>query len=68
MIDLARYTELVVRQEVEHLEVFVGFETANRYSIHAPEGGSAMYAAEESGGPDPAIHGHAPSPHHSRGG
>ena len=49
MIDLARYTELVVRQEVEHLEVFVGFETANRYSIHTPEGGSAMYAAEESG-------------------
>ena len=49
MIDLARYTELVVRQEVEHLEVFVGFETANRYSIHTPEGVSAMYAAEESG-------------------
>jgi uncharacterized protein YxjI len=49
MIDLARYTELVVRQEVEHLEVFVGFETANRYSIHTPEGGRAMYAAEESG-------------------
>ena len=49
MIDLARYPELVVRQEVEHLEVFVGFETANRYSIHTPEGVSAMYAAEESG-------------------
>ena len=49
MIDLARYTELVVRQEVEPLEVFVGFETANRYSIHTPEGGSTMYAFEESG-------------------
>ena len=49
MIDLARYTELVVRQEVEHLEVFVGFETANRYSINTPDGARVMYAYEESG-------------------
>ena len=34
MVDLTQYQELVVRQEVEHLEAFTGFETSNRYSIY----------------------------------
>ena len=57
MIDLARYTELVVRQEVEHLEVFVGFETANRYSINTPDGAPRDVRLRGVGGDKPAIHG-----------
>ena len=49
MIDLTQYQELVVRQEVEHLEVFTGFETANRYSVSTPDGDQLLYAYEESG-------------------
>ena len=49
MVDLTEYPELVVRQEVEHLEVFTGFETQNRYSVATPEGETLLYAYEESG-------------------
>ena len=49
MVDLTQYPELIVRQEVEHLEAFTGFETENRYSINTPEGEQVMYAYEESG-------------------
>ncbi len=49
MIDLTKYEELVVRQRVEHLEVFTGFETANRYTVSTPEGEQLLYAYEESG-------------------
>ena len=49
MIDLTQYEELVVRQRVEHLEVFTGFETANRYTVSTPEGEQLLYAYEESG-------------------
>ena len=49
MIDLTQYSELTVRQEVEHLEVFSGFETSNRYRITTPEGEPLLYAFEESG-------------------
>ena len=38
-----------MRQEVEHLEVFTGFETSNRYSVRTPEGETLLYAYEESG-------------------
>jgi uncharacterized protein YxjI len=49
MVDLTQYAELVVRQEVEHLEAFTGIETANRYSINTTEGERVLYAYEESG-------------------
>lgn len=49
MVDLTQYQELVVRQEVEHMEVFTGFETANRYSVMTPDGDPLLYAYEESG-------------------
>ena len=48
MIDLTQYSELTVRQEVEHLEVFSGFETSNRYRITTPDGEPLLYAFEES--------------------
>ena len=49
MIDLTQFSELIVKQEIEHLEVFLGFETANRYSIRTPDGQELLYAYEESG-------------------
>ena len=49
MIDLANYKELVVRQTKEMLEIFTGFETANRYRVLTPEGEEAMFCYEESG-------------------
>ena len=48
MVDLTRYQELTVCQEVEHLEVFTGFETENRYKVMTPEGDTLLYAFEES--------------------
>ena len=50
MIDLTQHQELIVRQQVEHLEAFTGFETENRYEILTPDGQSLLYAYEESGG------------------
>ena len=49
MIDLTQYQEMFVRQKVELLEVFTGFETANRYIVSTPEGEQLLYAYEESG-------------------
>ena len=49
MIDLSEHQELVVRQEVEHLEAFTHLETKNRYSILTPDGDRLLYAYEESG-------------------
>ena len=49
MIDLSEHQELVVRQEVEHLEAFTGFETKNRYSVSTPDDELLLYAYEESG-------------------
>ena len=48
-MELAGYRELVVRQSREMLEVFTGFETANRYRVLTPEGQDVMYAYEDSG-------------------
>ncbi len=48
-MELANHRELIVRQSREMLEVFTGFETANRYRILTPEGQEAMYAYEDSG-------------------
>ena len=49
MTDLTRYSELVIQQQVEQLEIFTGFEGANRYSVHTSDGAQIMYASEESG-------------------
>lgn len=49
MVDLTRYQQLVVRQQVEPLEVFTGFETKNRYCVIAPEGETVLFAYEKSG-------------------
>ena len=48
-MELANYQELVIRQTREMLEVFTGFETANKYRILNAEGEEVMYAYEESG-------------------
>jgi uncharacterized protein YxjI len=49
VLDITQYQQLVVIQAVEHLEVFTGIETENRYSIMTPEGETLLYAYEESG-------------------
>lgn len=49
MVDLTQHQELIVTQQVEHLEAFTGFETANRYNIMTAEGEHLLYAFEESG-------------------
>ena len=49
MMDLTSHAELTVRQKLEGLEAFTGFETANRYAVLTPDGDEAMYAYEESG-------------------
>ena len=49
MTDLTRYSELVIRQQIEQIEIFTPFETANRYSVHSSDGAQLMYAYEESG-------------------
>ena len=49
MVDLTRHSELIVRQQTEMVEVFTPFETANRYSVHTPDGAQLLYAYEESG-------------------
>ena len=49
MTDLTRYSELVIRQQIEQMEIFTPFETANRYSVHSSDGAQLMYAYEESG-------------------
>ena len=49
MIDLTQYPEIIVKQEIEFLEVFMGFETANRYSVRTPDGAELLFAYEESG-------------------
>lgn len=49
MIDLAQHEELWVFQQVEHLEAFIGFETANQYSVFTPDGYEMLHAFEESG-------------------
>ena len=48
-IDLANHSELMIRQRVERLEAFTGFETANRYTVMTPQGEELLYAHEESG-------------------
>ncbi len=49
MFDITQYPELIVKQQVEVLEAFTGFETQNRYAIETPEGENLLYAFEESG-------------------
>ena len=49
MINLAEFPELIVQQEVEHLEAFTGFETENRYTVLTADGEPLLHAWEESG-------------------
>ena len=49
MIDLAQHEELVICQQVEHVEAFIGFEMANQYSVFTPGGHQMFHAFEESG-------------------
>lgn len=49
MTDLTRYSELVIKQQVEQIEIFTPFEAANRYSVYTADGAQLMYAYEESG-------------------
>ncbi len=46
---LERYETLVVRQDVEMLQVFTGLETENRYRILDSNGDDVLFAYEESG-------------------
>ena len=48
--DLAQGGQLIVKQRVERLEAFTGFETKNRYEVLTPSGQTVMFAYEESGG------------------
>ncbi len=48
-IDLTDYSELMIRQRVERLEAFTGFETANRYTVMTTQGDVLLHAQEESG-------------------
>ena len=50
MSRLAGADELLVRQQVERLEMFTGIETANRYQVMDPQGNILFHAEEESGG------------------
>ena len=47
-IDLTNYSELMIRQRVERLEAFTGFETANRYTVMTAQGDPLLHAREES--------------------
>ena len=49
MVDLTKHPELVVKQVVERLEMFTGFETQNRYRVMTPDGEQLLYMYEESG-------------------
>ena len=49
MVDLTQHSELIVRQQTEMVEVFTAFESANQYSVHAPDGAQLLHAYEESG-------------------
>lgn len=47
---LSGHQELVVVQRVEPLEVVIGAETRNKYSLHAADGAPVGYAAEQGKG------------------
>jgi len=42
------YSKLFVKQKVEMVEVFTGFETKNKYQILSESGGEVLFAYEES--------------------
>ena len=49
MVDLTQYQELIVRQQIEPMEIFSGFEMQNQYKVMTTEGDELLYAYEESG-------------------
>ncbi len=50
MLDLTRYSSVGIRQRVEPLEMFTGFEGANSYDVVDPEGSVIAHAAETTSG------------------
>ena len=46
---LESYPSLLVKQQVETLQVFSGLETNNRYRVIDPDGADVLYVYEESG-------------------
>lgn len=47
---LLSQSALVVTREIEMMNIFLGFEQANKYSLHAPSGELVGYLAEEEQG------------------
>ena len=47
--ELTRHGEVIIKQEVEALEAFTGFETENRYTVLTAQGETVLHAYEESG-------------------
>ena len=47
---LLHVDKLLVKQQVELLEAFTGFETANRYKVLNSMGQQVFFAAEKNGG------------------
>ncbi len=49
LLDLTRYASVRIKQRVEPLELFTGFESANSYDVHDPQGNLIAHAAEATG-------------------
>ena len=45
---LQEYEHIIVRQQVEPLQVFTGLEMSNRYAVVDEQGGDILFAYEES--------------------
>ncbi|SNX87842.1 uncharacterized protein MEPE_06553 [Melanopsichium pennsylvanicum] len=48
--NLLSQSALIVTREIEMINIFLGFEQANKYSIHSPDGTLVGYLAEEEQG------------------
>ncbi len=46
LLDLTRFNSVRIKQRVEPLEMFTGFESANNYDVHDPYGNVIAHAAE----------------------
>ena len=42
MVDLTQYQELIIRQQIEPMEIFSGFEMQNQYKVLTPEGAELL--------------------------
>lgn len=50
LLDLTRYESVRIKQRVEPLEMFTGFESRNSYDLHDPSGNVIAHAAESTSG------------------